>query len=60
MTVWECQLRPECRRETLLEIEHHLNRNYLNRFRPKDPYREEIDRETSIAAEPPQPYGSEH
>lgn len=38
MTVWECQLRPECRRDTLLEIEYHLNHNYLNQFRPPRPY----------------------
>ena len=59
MTVWECQLRPECRRETLLEIEYHLNRNYLNRFRTKAPYGQEPERQAAIAAEPEHPYGSE-
>jgi len=35
MTVWECQLRKEVRDKTLLEIEYHLNHNYLERQKKK-------------------------
>lgn len=40
MTVWECQLKPTVRRQTLLEIEYHINHTYLERFSPKarNPY----------------------
>ncbi len=52
MTVWECQLKPATRQQTLFEIEYHLNHSYLERFVPKPPkeYGEE-DSETGIAAE---------
>lgn len=33
MTVWECQLKPDVRRKTLLEIEHHINHTFLGRFK---------------------------
>ena len=35
MTVWECQLKPAVRQQTLLEIEYHINHTYLERFYPK-------------------------
>ena len=35
MTVWECQLKPAVRRQTLLENEYHINHTYLERFSPK-------------------------
>lgn len=35
MTVWECQLKPAVRRQTLLEIEYHINHTYLEKFRLK-------------------------
>lgn len=34
MTVWECQLKPMVRQQTLLEIEYHINHTYLKRFKP--------------------------
>ncbi|WP_290392573.1 very short patch repair endonuclease [uncultured Bacteroides sp.] len=37
MTVWECQLKPAVRRQTLLEIEHHINHTYLKRLKPPKP-----------------------
>lgn len=33
MTVWECQLKPAVRKQTLLEIEYHINHAYLERLR---------------------------
>lgn len=33
MTIWECQLKPSVRRQTLLEMEYLINRSYLERFR---------------------------
>lgn len=35
MTVWECQLKPAVRQQTLLEIEYHINHTYLERFKLK-------------------------
>lgn len=35
MTVWECQLKPAVRKQTLLEIEYHINHTYLERLRPR-------------------------
>lgn len=35
MTVWECQLKPAARQQTLLEIEYHINHTYLERFKRK-------------------------
>ena len=37
MTVWECQLKPSVRRQTLLEIEYHINHTFLERFELKMP-----------------------
>ena len=33
ITVWECQLKPATRQQTLLEIEYHINHTYLNKYR---------------------------
>lgn len=33
MTIWECQLKPSVRRQTLLEMEYLINSSYLERFR---------------------------
>lgn len=65
LTVWECQLRPAVRRQTLLEIESCLNRAYLQDLRmrvsegkhrtKKRTFRPEAD--TSEAAEPDSGYG---
>lgn len=35
MTVWECQLKPIVRQQTLLEIEYHINHTYLEQFKPR-------------------------
>lgn len=35
MTVWECQLKPAVRQQSLLEIEYHINHIFLDRFKPK-------------------------
>lgn len=48
MTVWECQLKPAVRQQTLLEIEYHINHTYLERFRsrPSVLYKMSEDKET--------------
>lgn len=33
MTVWECQLKPATRQQTLREIEYHINHTYLSHFK---------------------------
>lgn len=33
MTVWECQLKPNVREKTLLEIEYHINHSFLQRLK---------------------------
>ena len=59
MTIWECQLKPAVRQQTLLEMEYHINHAYLERFRvkkPAVPYAQEQD-PPALAAEPEAPYG---
>ena len=35
ITVWECQLKPAVRKQTLMEIEYHINHAFLERFKLK-------------------------
>ncbi len=35
MTIWECQLKPAVRQQTLLEMEYFINHTYLEYFKPK-------------------------
>lgn len=52
MTIWECQLKPAMREQTLLEMEYHINHTYLERFAPKKPKAYVMEKNTpSIAAE---------
>lgn len=54
MTVWECQLKPSVRRSTLLEIEYHINHQFLERLKYKKPKtydNEEYADDMPIAAE---------
>lgn len=37
MTVWECQLKPAVRKNTLAEIEYLINHSYLDRFIHRSP-----------------------
>lgn len=37
ITVWECQLKPAVRQQSLLEIEYYINHTYLEKFKPKAP-----------------------
>ena len=59
MTIWECQLKPKEREETLREVEYHLNHSYLERFRAKKPKRYQTGDEEplNMAAEPETEYG---
>ena len=51
LTVWECQLKPVVREQTLLEIEYWINHAYLERFKKKGVTLYEINKFTpSIAA----------
>lgn len=59
ITIWECQLKPAVRGQTLLELEYWLNHAYLERFRtpaaPK-PYGEQ-EAQAAVAAEGREGYG---
>lgn len=59
MTIWECQLKPAVREQTLLEMEYWINHTYLDRFRRKFPKLYE-DEETPVlmAAEEQEQYGA--
>ncbi|MBM6807151.1 DNA mismatch endonuclease Vsr [Bacteroides caecicola] len=35
ITIWECQLKPAVREQTLMEAEYWINHSYLKRFRKK-------------------------
>ena len=52
MTIWECQLKPAVREQTLLEMEYHINHTYLERFVSKKSKAYKIEDNTpSMAAE---------
>lgn len=52
MTVWECQLKPAVREQTLREVEYWINHTYLERFRKvSKTYETEEHTPPSIAAE---------
>jgi DNA mismatch endonuclease (patch repair protein) len=55
MTVWECQLKPSVRQQTLKEIEYWINKCYLDRMQPLKRYRtvdeEDDEVQGAIAAE---------
>ena len=52
LTVWECQLKPATRKQTLLEIEYFINHSFLSRKRPKNPVPNSIDSaQLSVAAD---------
>lgn len=59
MTVWECQLKPSVRRNTLLEIEYHINHTFLERLKlkPAKVYANPKEKEMPIAAEDENAYG---
>ena len=60
LTVWECQLKPSARAQTLAEVEYWINHAYLERFRKKTvkPY-EVAESSPSMAAEGSVGYGEE-
>lgn len=35
LTIWECQLKPGVRQQTLSEIEYYINKTFLDHHRPK-------------------------
>ena len=60
LTVWECQLKPAVREQTLLEIEYWINHTYLERFKKKGVKPYEINESApSIAAEGEVEYGKD-
>ena len=62
MTIWECQLKPAVRAQTLLEMEYWINHVYLERFRKKaaKPYPQESEEAPSVmAAEEAAGYGKD-
>lgn len=58
MTIWECQLKPATREQTLLEMEYWINHAYLERFgrKPAKPYEDE-EAPVQVAAEGQEGYG---
>lgn len=60
ITIWECQLKPKTRENTLLELEYVINRIYLERLRKKNVklYRpEENENSLGVAADGVVEYG---
>lgn len=58
MTIWECQLKPAVREQTLLEMEYCINHSYLEHFKlkPAKMY-EGTDGSSCMAAEEAAEYG---
>ena len=58
MTIWECQLKPAVRGQTLLEMEYWINHAYLERLKPKPAKAYgEMENSPSVAAEGSVEYG---
>ncbi len=60
ITVWECQLRPAMRRQTLLEIEYYINHTYIERLKSRHsvPYNiRESEKTSGMVAETEPKYG---
>lgn len=61
ITVWECQLKPAVRQQSLKEIEYHINHAYLTRLKPKTPHpygtEEEKEKARGMVAEGEDGYG---
>ncbi|CDD81621.1 dNA mismatch endonuclease Vsr [Bacteroides sp. CAG:462] len=60
ITIWECQLKPKIRENTLMELEYVINHAYLERLRKKNvkSYRlEENEHSSGMAAEGVTEYG---
>lgn len=38
ITIWECQLKPAVRKQTLSELEYYINKHYLYQHRLRQPY----------------------
>ena len=60
VTIWECQLKPKVKENTLLKLEYVINHVYLERLRKKNmkPYRlEENENSPGVAAEGVVEYG---
>lgn len=59
ITIWECQLKPAVRQQTLLEIEYHINHTYLKRFKQKKARFYEMEKKEAldIVAEENMKYG---
>lgn len=59
MTIWECQLKPAVREQTLLEVEYWINHAYLERLKPKPAkVYEMVEESPSVAAEGEVEYGN--
>lgn len=60
MTIWECQLKPSVCKQTLLEMEYHINHSYLERLRKYKSKTYDIkEAQLNIAAEDDEIYGSQ-
>ena len=58
MTIWECQLKPAVREQTLREVEYWINHAYLERLKPKPAkVYEMVEESPSVAAEGRLGYG---
>lgn len=51
ITIWECQLKPAVQKQTLSELEYYINKNYLDRYRLRQPYHLGDNDEDRLVAE---------
>lgn len=58
MTIWECQLKPAVREQTLREMEYLINHTYLQQLKPRQPKPYDLTGQpTALAAEDEADYG---
>ena len=59
ITIWECQLKPAVRKQTLQEVEYYMNKSFLEQYRVTKAKSYSIERDDTInlAAEERTQYG---
>lgn len=56
ITVWECQLKPSVRQQTLSELEYYINKNFLDRYRLDPPCQADDPSADRLVAEQQEEY----
>lgn len=59
ITIWECQLKPAVRKQTLSELEYYINKHYLDHRQVRQPYSLNDSWRNKLVAEEKVKYGED-